>query len=31
MDLRPIDKSYSVAGQISPEDLEAIKAAGSGL
>ncbi|WP_422371103.1 TIGR01244 family sulfur transferase [Hoeflea sp.] len=28
MDLRPIDQSYSVAGQISPEDLEAIKAAG---
>ncbi|WP_420406878.1 TIGR01244 family sulfur transferase [Hoeflea sp.] len=28
MDLRPIDQSYSVSGQISPEDLEAIKAAG---
>lgn len=28
MDLRPIDQTYSVAGQISPQDLEAIKAAG---
>jgi uncharacterized protein (TIGR01244 family) len=28
MDLRPINETYSVAGQISAQDLDAIKAAG---
>lgn len=28
MDIRSIDDSYSVTGQIEPDDLEAIKAAG---
>ncbi|MBW3095953.1 TIGR01244 family sulfur transferase [Pseudohoeflea coraliihabitans] len=28
MDVRPINEEYAVSGQISPEDLEEIKAAG---
>lgn len=28
MDLRPVTPTYSVSGQISPDDLQAIKAAG---